>query len=279
MIKPILLSLLFWTASLVLLANERSISTEIQESDPIKIEMVTNFGTLIVQLYDETPLHRDNFVRLVKEGTYDSLQFHRIIQNFMVQAGDIRSKNATLTDTLGGSDLGYRIPAEIHLHLFHKKGALGAARTNNPERASSSTQFYIVQGRVQNDSLLQHNENRINQFLASHFATNDPDNKPLLDSLAAARKEKNEELVKTLSAQWNELTKTYSRFDRYTIPDAHREVYKALGGTPHLDQSYTVFGEVISGLEVIDALAGVETNRQDRPVVEVRILSMKILPK
>nr|WP_287935795.1 peptidylprolyl isomerase [Algoriphagus sp.] len=279
MIKPILLSLLFWTASLVLLANERSISTEIQESDPIKIEMVTNFGTLIVQLYDETPLHRDNFVRLVKEGTYDSLQFHRIIRNFMVQAGDIRSKTATLTDTLGGSDLGYRIPAEIHLHLFHKKGALGAARTNNPERASSSTQFYIVQGRVQNDSLLQHNENRINQFLASHFATNDPDNKPLLDSLAAARKEKNEELVKTLSAQWNELTKTYSRFDRYTIPDAHREVYKALGGTPHLDQSYTVFGEVISGLEVIDALAGVETNRQDRPVVEVRILSMKILPK
>ncbi len=279
MIKPILLSLLFWTASLVLLANERSISTEIQESDPIKIEMVTNFGTLIVQLYDETPLHRDNFVRLVKEGTYDSLQFHRIIRNFMVQAGDIRSKTATLTDTLGGSDLGYRIPAEIHLHLFHKKGALGAARTNNPERASSSTQFYIVQGRVQNDSLLQHNENRINQFLASHFATNDPDNKPLLDSLAAARKEKNEELVKTLSAQWNELTKTYSRFDRYTIPDSHREVYKALGGTPHLDQSYTVFGEVISGLEVIDALAGVETNRQDRPVVEVRILSMKILPK
>lgn len=279
MIKPILLSLLFWTASLVLLANERSISTEIQESDPIKIEMVTNFGTLIVQLYDETPLHRDNFVRLVKEGTYDSLQFHRIIRNFMVQAGDIRSKTATLTDTLGGSDLGYRIPAEIHPHLFHKKGALGAARTNNPERASSSTQFYIVQGRVQNDSLLQHNENRINQFLASHFATNDPDNKPLLDSLAAARKEKNEELVKTLSAQWNELTKTYSRFDRYTIPDAHREVYKALGGTPHLDQSYTVFGEVISGLEVIDALAGVETNRQDRPVVEVRILSMKILPK
>ena len=95
-------------------------------SQPVKVEVVTNYGTMIIQLYDETPLHRDNFIKLVKNGTYDSLQFHRIIKNFMVQAGDIRSKNATLTDTLGGSDLGYRIPAEIVPQHFHKKGALGA---------------------------------------------------------------------------------------------------------------------------------------------------------
>lgn len=246
-------------------------------SNPVKVEVVTNYGTMVIQLYDETPLHRDNFIKLVSEGVYDSLQFHRIIENFMIQAGDIRSKNATLEDTIGGSDLGYRIPAEIHPKLFHKKGAIGAARTNNPERASSSTQFYIVQGRIQNDSLLNHNENRINQFLASHYAVNDPEYKPLLDSLDAARKANDSELVKSLNSRWNQLAKEYSKFERYQIPEAHREVYKSLGGSPHLDQNYTVFGEVISGMEVIDAIAAVETNQRDRPLVEVRILSMKIL--
>lgn len=247
-------------------------------SQPVKVEVVTNYGTMIIQLYDETPLHRDNFIKLVKNGTYDSLQFHRIIKNFMVQAGDIRSKHATLTDTLGGSDLGYRIPAEIVPQHFHKKGALGAARTNNPERASSSTQFYIVQGRVMNDSLLNHNENRINQFLASHYAVNDPENKPLLDSLDAARVAKDSILVKELSSKWSLRSKEYSKFERYQLPEAHREVYKSIGGSPHLDQNYTVFGEVISGLEVIDALAMVPTNQRDRPTTEVRIISMKILP-
>lgn len=249
-----------------------------QPSQPVKVEVVTNYGTMIIQLYDETPLHRDNFIKLVKNGTYDSLQFHRIIKNFMVQAGDIRSKNASMSDTLGGSDLGYRIPAEIVPEYFHKKGALGAARTNNLERASSSTQFYIVQGRVMNDSLLNHNENRINQFLASHYAVNDPENRPLLDSLDAARQSKDSVLVKELSSQWAKRSKEYNKFERYQLPAHHREVYKSVGGSPHLDQSYTVFGEVVSGLDVIDALASVSTNQRDRPTSEVRILSMKILP-
>lgn len=253
-------------------------TSDFAPSPPVKVEVVTNYGTMIIQLYDETPLHRDNFIKLVKNGTYDSLQFHRIIKNFMVQAGDIRSKTATLTDTLGGSDLGYRIPAEIVPQHFHKKGALGAARTNNPERASSSTQFYIVQGRVMNDSLLNHNENRINQFLASHYAVNDPENKPLLDSLDTARETKDSILVKELSSKWSLRLKEYSKFERYKIPEAHREVYKSVGGSPHLDQNYTVFGEVISGLEIIDALASLPTNQRDRPTTEVRILSMKILP-
>jgi peptidyl-prolyl cis-trans isomerase B (cyclophilin B) len=247
-------------------------------SEPVKVEVVTNYGTMIIQLYDETPLHRDNFIKLVKNGTYDSMQFHRIIKNFMVQAGDIRSKNATLADTLGGADLGYRIPAEIHPNFFHKKGALGAARTNNPERASSSTQFYLVQGRMMNDSLLNHNERRINQFLASHYAVNDPENKPLLDSLEAARQIKDSVLVKDLSAKWTTRSKEYNKFERYILPESHREVYKRIGGSPHLDQNYTVFGEVISGLEIIDAMASVPTNPKDRPITEVRILSMKILP-
>lgn len=239
--------------------------------------MATNYGIVILRLYDETPLHRDNFIKLVKSGTYDSLLFHRIIENFMVQAGDTRSKTATIQDTLGGNDLNYRIPAEIRPELFHKKGALGAARTNNPERASSSTQFYIVQGKTQNDSLLNHNENRINQFLAAHFASNDPKYKPLLDSLQHAREIKDSVMIKELATKWSQIQRNYADFERYLIPATHREVYKAIGGTPHLDQNYTVFGEVESGLEVIDAMAAVSTNSMDRPLTEVRILKMRII--
>ncbi len=268
----LLLSFLTW------LGIENEISHSAPKENPPKVEILTNHGRMVIQLYDETPLHRDNFIKLVNDGVYDSLQFHRIIKNFMIQVGDTRSKNATLEDTLGGNDLGYRIPAEILPHLFHKKGAIGAARTNNPERASSSTQFYIVQGRVHNDSLLTHNQNRINQFLAAHFAINDPANKPLLDSIAQARADENQELARQLSTKWSQVSKEYSNFERYEIPESQREVYKSLGGTPHLDQSYTVFGEVIEGLEVIDQIAAVETDRRDRPMTEVRILSMKILP-
>jgi cyclophilin family peptidyl-prolyl cis-trans isomerase len=249
----------------------------IGSTSPVRIEMTTNFGVLILRLYDETPLHRDNFVKLIESGTYDSLLFHRIIENFMVQAGDVNSKQATLKDTLGGGDLGYRIPAEIKPDLFHKKGAIGAARTNNPERSSSSTQFYLVQGKILNDSLLNHYQNRINQSLAGHYAVNDPKNKPLLDSLSMAREKKDSLLLRSLSEKWTQISGSFSDFERYEIPESHREVYKQIGGTPHLDMSYTVFGEVESGIEVIDAMAAVETNSMNRPINEVRILKMRIL--
>lgn len=250
-----------------------------QKQSPIQIELVTNYGTIILQLYDETPLHRDNFIKLVESGTYDSLLFHRVIQDFMIQGGDTQSKSADSLARLGGSDLPYQIPAEIVSGLFHKKGALAAARTNNPERASSSTQFYIVQGKTQNDSLLTHNEDRINKMLARHFGIKDPENKPLVDSLELARTEKDTALVKELNTRLNLALDNYWNFEKYTIPQEHRLVYQTLGGTPHLDQNYTVFGEVISGLEVVDAIAAVETNRQDRPISEVRILSMKVISK
>ena len=149
--------------------------------NPIKVEMVTSQGTIVLQLYGETPIHRDNFLKLVKEGVYDSLLFHRVIKDFMIQAGDIQSKNADSLARLGSSDLPYQLPSEIRAKYFHKKGALAAARTNNPQRASSSTQFYLVQGRIQNDSLLTYQENRINQFLSRHYAMNDPANSALLD--------------------------------------------------------------------------------------------------
>lgn len=246
---------------------------------PIQVELVTNFGTIILQLSDETPLHRDNFVKLVEGGTYDSLLFHRVIENFMIQAGDTQSKYADSVARLGSSDLPYQIPAEIVPGLFHKKGALAAARTNNPKRASSSTQFYIVQGKIQNDSLLAHNEGRINNMLARHYGINDPENKPLVDSLEEARVAKDTLLVRNLNSKLNSVLNNYWNFEKYSIPEEHRKTYQTIGGTPHLDQNYTVFGEVISGLEVVDAIAAVETNQQDRPLEEVRILSMRLLPK
>lgn len=252
---------------------------DLPSDPPVKVEMVTNYGTIVLQLSDETPLHRDNFIKLIESGTYDSLLFHRVIKEFMIQGGDTQSKNADSVSRLGSSDLPYQISAEIVPGLFHKKGVLAAARTNNPQRASSSTQFYIVQGKIQNDSLLAHNEGRINKMLARHYGINDPSNKPLIDSLENARTQKDSVLTKELEIHLNSILEGYWNFDKYIIPDTHRQVYKTIGGTPHLDQNYTVFGEVISGLEVVDAIAAVETNAQDRPLSDVRIISMRILQK
>ena len=245
--------------------------------NPIKVEMVTSQGTIVLQLYDETPIHRDNFIKLVKEGVYDSLLFHRVIKDFMIQAGDIQSKNADSLARLGSSDLPYQLPSEIRAEYFHKKGALAAARTNNPQRASSSTQFYLVQGKIQNDSLLTYQENRINQFLSRHYAMNDPANSALLDSLNLARSSKDSVAIGTLSKKVEDRVTGYANFERYRIPEAHRQVYKSIGGTPHLDQNYTVFGEVIEGLDVVDRIAAQETGKQDRPLSNVRILRVRVI--
>jgi peptidyl-prolyl cis-trans isomerase B (cyclophilin B) len=244
---------------------------------PVQVEMVTNHGTIVLELSDKTPLHRDNFVKLVEDGVYDSLLFHRVINGFMIQAGDTESKYADSLASVGSADLPYQIPAEIVPDLFHKKGVLAAARTNNPQRASSSTQFYIVQGKIQNDSLLAYNEGRINKMLARHFGVNDPANKPLIDSLEMAKTQKDSVLTKELDLRLNSILDNYWNFDKYSIPEDQRKVYKTIGGTPHLDQNYTVFGEVISGLEVVDSIAAVETDARDRPLVNVRIISMRIL--
>ncbi len=192
------------------------------------IEITTDYGVMVAKLYNSTPLHRDNFIKLVKEGFYDSLLFHRIISGFMIQGGDPTSKNATDTTNVGnGAAPGERIPAEIHNHLIHKKGALAAARDNNPAKASSNCQFYIVEGKK-------------------------------YDSTA--------------------LTQTYNQRVKAANPSfsynkTQKEIYERIGGTPQLDQSYTVFGEVISGLDVIDKIASVQTRPGDRPVQNI---TMKI---
>jgi len=242
-----------------------------------KIKLVTNYGEIVLKLYNETPLHRDNFIKIVNEGVLDSILFHRVIEHFMIQAGDIQSKNSKSEDTFGSNDLPYTVPAEITPNFFHKKGVLAAARGDTPERVSSSTQFYIVQGKVLNDSLLDHAETRINGWLAEYYIKHDLKYKPQLDSLNIAIEKQDWERFSSLNNKFRTLAKAYNNFQPYKIPDAHREVYKTVGGTPHLDQNYTIFGEVISGLEVVDSIAAVTTNDLDRPIKDVRILSAIVI--
>ena len=194
--------------------------------------LLTNFGDIVLRLSDSTPLHRDNFLKLVKKGYYDSVLFHRVIYNFMIQAGDPNSKHAKPGQLLGGGGPGYRIPAEFRTTLFHKKGVIAAARDNNPEKASSGSQFYIVQGKIFSDAGL--------------------------DSVEIFR------------------------LNGRKIPVEQREVYKTIGGTPHLDQSYTVFGEVVKGMDVVDKIAATPTSKgpdTDRPLEDVRIVKAKLIKR
>lgn len=263
---------------LLLLAITACETKKEEEAEARKtVEMITDAGTLRIELYNETPQHRDNFIKIVKEGVYDSLLFHRVIENFMIQGGDPDSKVSQPGQTLGSGGLEYTVPAEFHPALFHKKGALAAARTGNPERASSSMQFYLVQGRVLTDSLLVGAENTINEWLAEYYVIHDPANKSLLDSLQKAEADKNWKHFWTLQDSVSLIAKTYQDFERYTIPEEHQQVYKNIGGTPFLDQNYTVYGEVVTGLHVIDSIARVPTDSLDRPVKDVRILSVKVV--
>lgn len=243
----------------------------------IKVELVTGYGNIILKLYNETPLHRDNFIKIVSDGVLDSLLFHRVIENFMIQAGDTKSKTAHPGDTLGSGDLPYTVPAEILPELFHKKGALAAARSDTPERESSSTQFYIVQGKVFNDSLLDRAEKRINGWLAQYYVKHDSVYRNQLDSLNTALKNEDWDTFMRINTQFAELAKSYTGFEQYRIPETHRDVYKTLGGTPHLDQNYTVFGEVVSGLNVVDSIAAAATDGLNRPVTDIRILKARIV--
>ena len=227
--------------SLLLLFLAASLSASAQQYLKLKkrdrkrdVELTTTAGILVLRLYNKTPLHRDNFLRLVKARYYDSVLFHRVIRNFMIQAGDPVSRRAAAGVALGEGGPDYTVPAEFVPHLFHKRGVLAAAREGdgvNPEKKSSASQFYIVQGKKFTDAGL--------------------------DS------------VETF------------RLEGRKIPEVQRDVYKSTGGTPHLDQNYTVFGEVVRGLEVVDSIAASPTSTQpaDRPVTDIRILKTRLVKR
>ena len=192
------------------------------------VQIVTDKGTCVLRLYNETPKHRDNFVKLAKSQYYDGTFFHRVIQNFMIQGGDPDSKNAVGGAQLGNGGPGYTIPAEIQDGLFHKKGAIGAARDNNPEKASSGSQFYLVQGKVFSPEDL----NRLEQ----------------------------------------------TRMNGKKFSETQRQVYTTIGGAPHLDWNYTVFGELVKGVDVIDQIAAVKTDQHDRPETDQK-MTMHVLTR
>lgn len=267
---------IFLLFSMFYCVGQVSPSTTNETTNRTQVEMVTNYGVMVIELYNETPAHRDNFIQLATNKSYDSLLFHRVIENFMIQGGDPASKGAGSERVLGEGDLEYTVPAEFHPNLFHRKGALAAARSDHPERASSAIQFYIVQGKVFNDTLLNQTNKRINKMLARHYLRKDAAHQALMTDFEAAIQKKDTARYYMLNDSITSLADSYTKFDPYTIPENHRQVYKNVGGTPHLDQNYTVFGQVISGLDVIDAIAAVPTSRSDRPLRDVRIISVRI---
>lgn len=209
--------------SLLILAH----SIFAQKKDSLVL-IQTDYGDMLFLLYQQTPKHRANFLKLVREKFYDGLLFHRVIKDFMIQGGDPNSKNAKPGEMLGMGGLNYRIDAEFRPELFHKRGALAAARDNNPQKASSSCQFYIVQGRTFTDEEL--------------------------DALSAKIQVK--------------------------FPVEHREFYKTKKGTPHLDQNYTVFGEMLEGFEVLEKIIAEPTDSRDRPLKDIRMkASIKVMKR
>jgi cyclophilin family peptidyl-prolyl cis-trans isomerase len=250
------------------------------EGNDYLVTIKTEMGEMKAILFDNTPLHKENFIKLSKEGFFDSLLFHRVIQGFMIQGGDPNSKTAGPEDRLGNGGPGYTIPAEFDTALFHKKGALSAARLGdqaNPERASSGSQFYIVQGQVMPQASIQLNMQALSQCVTD-LRRNDPDN-PLNKQLEDAFNEGGDEMFRAKAMELaEELGKATGNKLRMSAKEV--EVYTTLGGTPFLDGAYTVFGQVIQGLDVLDKIAAVQTAPGDRPVSDVRMfVSVEEMPK
>lgn len=209
-----------FTSAFILLLLTFNVFARSPKNQYVRIK--TSYGDCIIRLYNETPKHRDNFIKLTKQGIYNGTLFHRVIQDFMIQGGDPDSKKAKAGQALGDGDVGYTVDAEFRDSLFHKKGVIAAARDNNPKKASSGCQFYLVEGKRFTDEAL----------------------------------DKLEE----------------TRLKGRKIPLAQREWYKSVGGVPHLDQNYTVYGEIVSGLDMVDRIAAVKKDAKDRPLQDVPMM-------
>lgn len=260
------------------------------------VSLTTELGEIVFRLSDKTPRHRNNFIKLVKQGFYDSIAFHRVIENSLVQTGnsETRATPSIVPETP------YTLPAEIDANLFHKRGAINAARMgddSNPKQKSSGTQFTIIQGRVYTDSSLVIAEKRINNWLAYNTLINNPKYKTYFetysdlvlqkDSLNFSENEEDKLLAKVLELAFKEMKSKLDSFTKliasnttpYTYPEAHRNMYKTNGGAPHLNQNYVVFGEVVKGMDVVDRIAAAQTDSLDKPISNVRILYTKMIER
>ena len=237
-----------------------------------------------VKLYNETPKHRDNFVKLVKEGFYDSLLFHRVIDEFMVQGGDPESKNADSAARLGSGGPGYKLDAEIKDDLYHKNGVLAAAREGdqvNPERKSSGSQFYIVDGRTFNDQELDELEEQMNMQKKNEIfmeLMQKEEHQALRKKFDSIRQAQDREAFEKMINEEIEplIQKEMDKKDSFAFTEEQRELYKNVGGAPHLDGAYTVFGEIYEGMDVLDSISAVKTGPGDRPMEDI-IMEMEMI--
>lgn len=250
--------------------------TPVDANDAI-VELKTTLGDIVVELYNDTPLHRDNFLKLVNDGFYDGVLFHRVIDEFMIQTGDPDSKEAAPGARLGSGDPGYTIAAEIvYPKHYHKKGALAAARTGdayNPERRSSGSQFYIVTGTTASERQIEAMDmRRKTEQMENTFQKLAMQNSDSIRNMQQrGDREGLEALRQKLIKETEEIVKPEE------LPAQIKKDYVEKGGTPHLDGQYTVFGEVLSGLDVVDKIQKVETDPADRPKEDVRIISAKVI--
>lgn len=247
------------------------------------VKINTEYGTVIVKLFNETPRHRDNFIKLCKQNFYDSLLFHRVIKDFMIQGGDPNSNNASNNLVLGNGGPGYTIKPEFSKNLIHKRGVIAAARlgdNSNPLKESSGSQFYIVQGaKIERETLMKIQNQRIEKgksLILQKYIQN-PENKTLSDSLNLARSNKDKILFdRVLKKIEIEAYKDFNLLDTLKYTEEQIETYINQGGTPHLDFDYTVFGEVVEGMAVVDSIANVKTDRSYRPLKDI-IMNIEII--
>lgn len=244
------------------------------------VRISTSMGDIVVRLYDDTPIHRDNFLKLAREGFYDGTLFHRVINKFMIQAGDPDSKGAAPGTRLGAGDVGYTLPAEfVYPTHFHKRGVLSAARQGdqvNPERRSSGCQFYIVTGNVYTPGQLQQFGERMLQQRGQQLF--DELAQQHVDSIRAMYQRQDQAGLQKLQEQlMAEVQKRLAEESKSVFNDEQVEAYTTVGGTPHLDGQYTVFGEVVEGMNVVNEIQMVDTDSSDRPTTDVVILKMTVL--
>ena len=264
----------------ILLLTLLVLGSFIKKSDEVEVIMTTSKGELILKLYNQTPIHRDNFIKLINNQFYNGISFHRVIKNFMAQAGDPNSRDPEYTGSLGNNSEGETLPAEIYPFLFHKKGALAAARTGdqvNPEKRSSGSQFYIVQGKKYNRNQLTQMEARINQQLEGNLVgifLKDSSNREYMNRVKVCQQNGWMDSLNLVVGEIKNMV--FKDVDKFTFSEEQLKAYETVGGTPFLDNGYTVFGEVVSGIDIIDSICKSPTLPGDKPQEPIIILSVKI---
>ena len=267
--------------SKVVMTSQITSQAPVIEKGDALVDIKTSVGDIRVRLFGDTPAHRDNFLKLVKDKYYDGVLFHRVINEFMVQTGDPESKTATENTRLGAGGPDYTLEAEIvYPRHFHHRGALAAARQAdqvNPERRSSGSQFYIVTGKAYNEQQLAQMERQLQMARKQEIFNKLAEEHR--DSIITLRKNRDQASLQALQDELVAITEKKAAENPATLTEEQKKAYSTVGGTPHLDGQYTVFGEVVSGMDVVEKIEKSQTNSQDRPVDDIRIISMKVAKK